>query len=75
MGEGLLIGLIGSAVGSAVGLWAVIVVSLVNEWSAVLPAVLLAAGPLLGLLVGVLSASCPAYRAARIRPAQAIRVE
>lgn len=71
--EGALVGVAGGISGLASGLVGVVVVSEFQGWTVALPPELLAVGVISGLLAGILSAIIPAFSAARIEPAQAIR--
>lgn len=71
--EGAIIGLAGALVGIAGGLTVAVAVAALRGWTAVVPWDLLAVAPLVGLLAGALSAAVPAFRAARVDPADAIR--
>ncbi|HEY0187906.1 MAG TPA: ABC transporter permease [Cellulomonas sp.] len=75
LGEGLVVGLAGGVLGAALGGWAVVAVSSVDRWTAVVEPALLAGGLVLGPVTGVLASGAPAVRAARIPPAQAVRIE
>jgi putative ABC transport system permease protein len=75
LGEGVLVGLVGGALGAAVGCWVVVAVAAGFEWTARVSPDLLALGLLLGLGTGVVASAYPAGRAARVHPAQAVRVE
>ena len=73
--EGGSLGLMGGLAGGALGAWVVVVVSAVNGWGAVLTGVLAAAGPAIGVTIGVVASIYPSVRAAGISPATAIRVD
>jgi putative ABC transport system permease protein len=73
--EGGLTGVAGGLAGSAAGTAAVVAVSAAYGWSSYLPWWLVLAGPMIGLVVGVGAAAQSAFRAARISPATAIRVD
>lgn len=73
--EGGVVGAMGGVLGSAAGAWGTAITSLVNGWQPVLHWWFLAAGPALGLAIGAVAGTYPAVRAARIRPALAIRME
>lgn len=73
--EGSIAGLLGGLAGTALGTVALVVVSLVNEWSFVMPLPVLLGGPVIGALTGVLSSAYPAFRAAGIAPAIAVRAD
>lgn len=71
--EGALIGLLGGAGGSAVTAWVIVIVAWFSGWTAIISPVWIALGPLLGAAVGLVGSVYPALRAARIRPAIAVR--
>ncbi|MFF2243283.1 ABC transporter permease [Arthrobacter sp. NPDC058130] len=71
--EGALIGLAGGIAGVAAGLASVVAVAQGQSWTASLPPASIAVGILAGLGGGILAAVVPAFAAARIEPAQAIR--
>lgn len=73
LAEGGMVGLVGGITGSAIGALAVLLVSVLNNWSAQLSPVLIVLGPVVGLLTGVLSSVQPALRASKIEPALAVR--
>lgn len=73
--EGALVGFLGGLAGSVLSAMVVVVVSAFNSWSAFLSAMWLMAGPILGTVVGLLASVYPAVRAAKIRPAIAVRAD
>lgn len=73
--EGSIIGLLGGLAGAALGAITVVVTCVLNEWTVVLPPLWIAAGPAIGLAVGLLSSAYPSGRAAGISPAEAVRAE
>ncbi|WP_051393673.1 ABC transporter permease [Glycomyces arizonensis] len=71
--ESTLIGLGGGLVGTVLGVDVVALVSLLQDWQIVFDPVLLAAGPAVGAVVGVVAGAYPAWRASRIPPAVTLR--
>src|SRR5699024_6340231 len=72
VGESGLLGLIGGLIGTPLGIFVVLAVCVVREWTALLPPWLLAT-PALGLAVGVVAGIYPAWRAARVEPVAALQ--
>lgn len=71
--ESTSLGVIGGVIGASVGLLTVVAVSAYQTWTPVLdPAVLLLA-PILGGVIGLISGTYPALRAARLEPVEALR--
>ena len=71
--ESTVLGLLGGAVGMAVGIVIVVGVSAAKSWHPVLPVLATVSSPLLGALVGLLAGVYPAWRASGIEPAEALR--
>ena len=71
--EGTLVGLAGGVAGSAVGIFAVLIICSLQGWSPVLALHSVGAGILAGGITGIVSSIYPAFAAARADPAQAIR--
>jgi putative ABC transport system permease protein len=71
--EGALLGLAGGALGAVAGVDATLVVAWARGWVVVLDPGLAAAAPLLGAAVGTLAGAYPAWVAARVPPAAALR--
>ncbi len=73
--EGAIVGLVGGFLGSAVAVLVILVVALSSQWGIYLAPLWIGLGPILGLAVGLLASAYPAFRAARIQPALAVRAE
>jgi putative ABC transport system permease protein len=73
LAEGVLIGFLGGLAGSAVSAVAVVAAAAVNDWTATLQPGWVAAGPALGVAVGLVASAYPARRAAAVSPAVAVR--
>ncbi|MGI5225734.1 ABC transporter permease [Actinoallomurus sp. CA-142502] len=70
--ESSLLGLLGGIGGTIVGVDLTVVVSLAKSWTAAIPVWLVAAGPVTGILVGLLAGIYPAAKAARVEPIAAL---
>ena len=73
MTESIIIGLLGGLIGSAVGVLAVIVVSVVLQWTPIIDPLLATGSSVLGAVVGLLAGAQPALRASRVEPIAALR--
>lgn len=71
--ESALLGVLGGLIGATVGMYAVIVVAMVKDWSPIVGLELLLIAPAIGALTGLAAGAYPAFRAAGIEPAQALR--
>ena len=67
------IGLLGGLIGSALGVFAVVVVSLLQGWTPILDPVVAIGAALLGTVVGLAAGAYPAVRASNIEPITALR--
>ncbi|HEX6360728.1 ABC transporter permease [Actinophytocola sp.] len=72
--ESGLLGFVGGVLGTVLGIDITAATSLVKDWVVVLDPRLVAAGPLLGLVTGMLAGLYPAVVAARLRPAEALHL-
>ncbi|MFI5827506.1 ABC transporter permease [Streptomyces sp. NPDC051578] len=73
LAESAALGALGGLVGTSFGELTVVGVSLVRDWTPVIHPVTVAAAPLAGLVTGLLAGVHPAWRAARVEPAEALR--
>lgn len=73
LAEAGIIGVIGGLLGSLSGTTAVIVVSVLNQWTAVMPPWLIVAGPVIGCATALAAAAYPALRGASTQPVTALR--
>lgn len=71
--EAVLLGVAAGLLATAVGTNAVVLISASRHWHPVLDLRLVAAGPVAGLLTGLVAGMQPARRAARLTPAVALR--
>lgn len=72
VGESTCLGLIGGLFGTPVGIFVVLIVCVLKEWTALFPPWLMLT-PLLGLAVGFMAGVLPAIRAARVEPVTALQ--
>ena len=71
--ESALIGGIGGAIGTSLGVLGVSGIAIAQGWTAVISPPLVLAAPLVGIATGTLAGIYPALRAARIEPVEALR--
>jgi putative ABC transport system permease protein len=71
--ESAVIGLLGGLIGSALGVLAVVVVSLLQGWTPILDPFVAVGAALLGIVVGLAAGAYPAVRASNIEPITALR--
>ncbi|WP_026423472.1 ABC transporter permease [Actinokineospora inagensis] len=71
--ESATLGLLGGLVGTAIGVVTVLVVSIVRGLTPILEPQVVYPAPVLGMVTGLLAGLCPAWRATRIEPAEALR--
>lgn len=71
--ESIVIGLLGGLLGATVGVFAVIAISVAQQWTPVVDPLVAIGGALLGALVGLVAGSFPARKATSIEPVVALR--
>lgn len=71
--EAAILGLLGGAIGASVGLTAVALVAVTQQWTAVIQPWTVVLAPLVGAVVGLLAGLYPALRASRIEPIEAFK--
>ena len=71
--ESVVIGLLGGLIGSAIGVFVVVMVSLTKEWTPILDTTIVLAAALLGGVIGLGAGTYPALKAAGIEPITALR--
>ena len=71
--ESCALGAIGGLVGAGAGGTCVVLVAIAQRWTPIMEPAAVAAAPVVGMGIGLLSGMYPAVRAARIEPADAVR--
>ncbi|MBE7699490.1 ABC transporter permease [Oerskovia sp. Sa1BUA8] len=71
--ESVVIGLLGGLVGASLGVFTVVIVSVVQEWTPILDIRMAIGSALLGGVIGLLAGTYPALKAAAIEPIAALR--
>ncbi|GHE13445.1 ABC transporter permease [Klenkia taihuensis] len=71
--ESVVIGLLGGLIGAAVGVLAVVGISVARGWSPVVDPWTALGGTLLGAVLGLVAGGLPARRAARVEPVETLR--
>jgi ABC-type antimicrobial peptide transport system permease subunit len=71
--ESATMGFVGGVLGASIGTLLVVFVSAYQSWTPVLDPLVPFAAPLLGALIGLVSGTYPALRAARLEPVEALR--
>lgn len=71
--ESVVIGLLGGLIGAAVGVFAVVLVALVQQWTPIIDLPMVFGAAILGAVVGLAAGAYPARKASSIEPIAALR--